>query len=189
MDIGQRIREVREELGMPVTVLARRAGAAPATIYRIESGNRTPSMALLEKIAKELRVPPSALMQEPSPLGDAPLLEGLPVERMYLASPAQRRKALELATDEARRDYVATLERVIIDVLASLVKPGDWADVATDESKSKGERRVAREQLARIWKHLNRLATLRTEIVGEDEQSREELAGFIATRVSAGERQ
>src|SRR5215207_8337223 len=83
MDIGQRIREVREELGMPVTVLARRAGAAPATIYRIESGNRTPSMALLEKIAKELRVPPSALMQEPSPLGDASrdeFLDGLRAE-------------------------------------------------------------------------------------------------------------
>ena len=72
MNIGQRIKEVREELGMQAAVLARRVGVAPNTIYRIEAGDRTPSVALLEKIARELRTEPADLFKEPAlPLGDA----------------------------------------------------------------------------------------------------------------------
>src|SRR5215212_7048445 len=78
MNIGQRIKEVREELGMQAAVLARRVGVAPNTIYRIEAGDRTPSVALLEKIARELRTEPAELMREPVPLAKAP--EAGPVE-------------------------------------------------------------------------------------------------------------
>ena len=66
MDIGQRIREVREDLGMPGAVLARRVGVAKNTIWRIERGERTPSVALIEKIAHELRTEPSELLKEPA---------------------------------------------------------------------------------------------------------------------------
>jgi repressor LexA len=66
MNVGQRIREVREDLGMQGSVLARRVGVAKNTIYRIETGDRTPSMALLEKIARELRVEPADLLKESS---------------------------------------------------------------------------------------------------------------------------
>src|SRR5215210_5598228 len=73
MKIGQRIREVREDLGMQAAVLARRVEVAPNTIYRIEAGDRTPSVALLEKIACELRTEPAELMREPAvPLAKAP---------------------------------------------------------------------------------------------------------------------
>ena|SRR5215208_2153449 len=71
MNIGQRIKEVREELGMQATVLARRVGVAPNTIYRIEAGDRKPSVALLEKIAGELRTEPADLFREPVPLAEA----------------------------------------------------------------------------------------------------------------------
>jgi transcriptional regulator with XRE-family HTH domain len=71
MNIGQRIREVREDLGMQAAVLARRVEVAPNTIYRIEAGDRTPSVALLEKIARELRTEPAELMREPVPLDEA----------------------------------------------------------------------------------------------------------------------
>src|SRR5215211_4541532 len=70
MNIGQRIREVREDLGMLAAVLARRTGVAPNTIYRIEAGDRTPSVALLEKIAHELRTEPADLFKEPVPLDE-----------------------------------------------------------------------------------------------------------------------
>jgi transcriptional regulator with XRE-family HTH domain len=70
MNIGQRIREVREDLGMQAAVLARRTGVAPNTIYRIEAGDRTPSVALLEKIAHELRTEPADLFKEPVPLDE-----------------------------------------------------------------------------------------------------------------------
>lgn len=64
MNIGQRIKEVREDLGMQSSVLARRVGVAANTIYRIEAGDRTPSVALLEKIARELRTEPAELLRE-----------------------------------------------------------------------------------------------------------------------------
>src|SRR5215208_3402636 len=73
MNIGRRVREVREDLGMQRTVLARRVGVAENTIYRIETAKRTPSMELLEKIARELRTEPAALLKEPAgPLAPAP---------------------------------------------------------------------------------------------------------------------
>jgi|SRR5215203_2433123 len=72
MDIGRRVREVREDLGMQRTVLARRVGAAENTIYRIETGKRTPSVELLEKIARELRTEPAEFLREPVPLAEAP---------------------------------------------------------------------------------------------------------------------
>lgn len=78
MNIGQRIKEVREELGMQAAVLARRVGVAPNTIYRIEAGDRKPSVALLEKIAGELRTEPADLFREPVPLAEVPQETGLP---------------------------------------------------------------------------------------------------------------
>lgn len=72
MDIGRRIRDVREDLGMPAAELARRVGVAPNTVWRYESGEREPSMAMLEKIARALRTEPAELLREPSPLAEPP---------------------------------------------------------------------------------------------------------------------
>jgi transcriptional regulator with XRE-family HTH domain len=67
MNVGRAVKEAREGMGMPVTVLARRTGVSRTTIHRIESGSRVPSMGLLERIAKELRVQPAELMRESTP--------------------------------------------------------------------------------------------------------------------------
>jgi transcriptional regulator with XRE-family HTH domain len=71
MNIGRRVREVREDLGMQRTVLARRVGVAENTIYRIETGKRAPSVELLENIARELRTDPAEFLREPVLLGKA----------------------------------------------------------------------------------------------------------------------
>jgi transcriptional regulator with XRE-family HTH domain len=71
MDIGRRIRDVRDDLGMPAAELARRVGVAPNTVWRYESGEREPSMAMLEKIASALRTQPAELLREPSPSAEA----------------------------------------------------------------------------------------------------------------------
>src|SRR5215208_6258654 len=71
MDIGRRIRDVREDLGMPAAELARRVGVAPNTVWRYESGEREPSMAMLGKIARALRTQPAELLREPSPSAEA----------------------------------------------------------------------------------------------------------------------
>jgi transcriptional regulator with XRE-family HTH domain len=75
MNIGQRVREAREDLGMQRTVLARRVGVAENTIYRIETAKRMPSVELLEKIARELRTEPAEFLREPVPVAEGP--EGL----------------------------------------------------------------------------------------------------------------
>ena len=69
MNVGQRIREAREDLGMQQTVLARRIGVAPNTIGRYESGERVPPVAMLERIARELRTEPAEFLREPALLG------------------------------------------------------------------------------------------------------------------------
>ncbi len=90
MNIGQRVREAREELGMQRTVLARRIGVAENTVYRIETGRRTPSVELLEKIAGALRTEPAELLREPAPAGkgeaspeqDRPKVPSVPYTQM-----------------------------------------------------------------------------------------------------------
>jgi transcriptional regulator with XRE-family HTH domain len=95
MNIGRRIREVREDLGMQAAVLARRVGVAPNTIYRIEVGDRTPSVALLEKIARELRTEPADLFKEPVHLDEAPREAGRPSVIDVALDAARRQIALE----------------------------------------------------------------------------------------------
>src|SRR5215212_2054998 len=71
MNIGQKVREVREDLGMSQAELARRAGVARNYIVMIEGGGRTPSVGLLERIARVLRTEPAELLREPVPLAEA----------------------------------------------------------------------------------------------------------------------
>jgi transcriptional regulator with XRE-family HTH domain len=101
MDVGRRIREVREDLGMPAAVLARRIGVAPNTVWRYESGEREPSMAMLEKIARELRTEPAELLREPVPLAEAP--------RGAAPSEAQTSEGVAEAAEERRQDRVYAL--------------------------------------------------------------------------------
>jgi transcriptional regulator with XRE-family HTH domain len=65
MDVGQRIREGREGLGMPQSELARRVGVARNDVAMIETGRSIPSVGLVEKIARELSMGPAELLTEP----------------------------------------------------------------------------------------------------------------------------
>jgi transcriptional regulator with XRE-family HTH domain len=99
---------------MQRTVLARRVGVAENTIYRIETGKRTPSVELLEKIAHELRTEPADLLKEPVPLGEAPLPVLDPWAMLAERDAPQRRiAALDVASDEERKRYVAELNAAI----------------------------------------------------------------------------
>jgi transcriptional regulator with XRE-family HTH domain len=66
MDIGRRIKEERESLGMSKAELARRLKVARNTVWRYEAGLAVPSISTLEKIARELRTTPSELLREPA---------------------------------------------------------------------------------------------------------------------------
>ncbi len=142
MNVGQRIREAREDLGMPQTVLARRVGVGRNTIGRYESGDRVPPVAMLQKIARELRTEPAEFLREPAPLA-APvgaeelfeLLDRLGARSRHIADPGLIR-SLETASDVAVmrtvRETRQELELLIPELsrLNERVKPGDDGYVA-----------------------------------------------------------
>lgn len=53
---AMRIKALREKRGWTQETLANRVGVARVTIGRIEIGNRRPSLELLERLAKALKV-------------------------------------------------------------------------------------------------------------------------------------
>jgi len=165
--------------------VAEAVGTSGFSVYRWEHGDNPVGIrsGAARKLHEVLGVPPGSLMtaEEPGPLAQAPG-PGLQLEVMYLASAEHRRAALEAATAEDRERYAATIKRVVNDVWSSL---SDWEAVAADTTKTAREREVARGQLARIWQHLSRLAILRVEVVGgEEELPQEELAGFVRSHAS-----
>ena len=72
MDIGKRIRDLREERGLTQREVARRAGLTPSGVGFIEHGQtRNPSAETVVAIARALGVPVKDLLEEPVPLGEA----------------------------------------------------------------------------------------------------------------------
>ncbi len=53
---GASVKRLRNQRGWTQEGLAKRVGVAPNTIARIETGNRRPSLALLERLARALKV-------------------------------------------------------------------------------------------------------------------------------------
>ena len=53
---GMRLKRLREKRGWTQQALAEKVGVARVTIGRIEIGNRKPSLELLERLAKVLKV-------------------------------------------------------------------------------------------------------------------------------------
>jgi transcriptional regulator with XRE-family HTH domain len=58
MDIGKRLRELREAKGLSQGDIERRSGLLRSYISRVEGGYTAPSLATLEKFAKALEVEP-----------------------------------------------------------------------------------------------------------------------------------
>jgi transcriptional regulator with XRE-family HTH domain len=73
MDIGKRIRDLREERGLTQREVARRAGLTPSGVGFIEHGQtRNPSAETVLAVARALGVPVEELLREPVPLDEAP---------------------------------------------------------------------------------------------------------------------
>lgn len=62
MDIGSKIKELRESKGLTQKELGKRIGVTAVTITRYERGDRNPSIEMLNKIADALNVPLSDLI-------------------------------------------------------------------------------------------------------------------------------
>lgn len=100
MDIGKRIEEIREEVGLSQSGLARAVGTSQSAISQIEAGERNPSFDMLRQIAKALKV-------------SVPHLVGAEVESLTPGELAHFRNYRGL-TDEAKReleDFAAYLRQ------------------------------------------------------------------------------
>jgi transcriptional regulator with XRE-family HTH domain len=62
MDIGKRLRQLREAKGLSQSDIGRRSGLLRSYISRVEGGHTAPSLATLEKLAKALEIEPYQLL-------------------------------------------------------------------------------------------------------------------------------
>jgi transcriptional regulator with XRE-family HTH domain len=72
MDLGHRVRDLRNARRLSQVELAARAGVARNTLNRIENGHLMPTAPIIEHLAEALNVAPGALFEEPVPLDEAP---------------------------------------------------------------------------------------------------------------------
>jgi transcriptional regulator with XRE-family HTH domain len=84
MSIASLVREARRRAGLSQAQLAARAGVPQSTVGRIESGARTPSTALVERLVRSAGLEVSASLLEPDPDTDSLF------ERTLRRTPAQR---------------------------------------------------------------------------------------------------
>lgn len=100
MEIGKRIEEIREQVGLSQSALARAIGTSQSAISQIEAGDRNPSFDMLRQVAKALNV-------------SVPHLVGAEVEQLAPGEMAHFRNYRGL-TDEAKReleDFAAYLRQ------------------------------------------------------------------------------
>ncbi|MBB2908933.1 transcriptional regulator with XRE-family HTH domain [Streptosporangium becharense] len=71
-DIGRRIRALREERGISLSELARRAGIGKATLSGLENGTRNPTLETLWAITGELGIPLATAIGSPASRGTPP---------------------------------------------------------------------------------------------------------------------
>jgi transcriptional regulator with XRE-family HTH domain len=110
MDIGKRLRQLREAKGLSQGDIERRSGLLRSYISRVEGGYTAPSLSTLEKFARALEVEPYQIIYQ----GDRPVAPKVsdqsgiskPAKRLVKAfegmSSANRRLLLTMATQFAR---------------------------------------------------------------------------------------
>lgn len=116
--IGQRIKQVREALGMTQAELARRMGySARSTINRIENGSQAFPMKKLDKFAQVLDITPAFL----AGFTEEDIPDGLNKELF-----------LNYVHDSKNPDFLAAIEGTPSDDLCIKIKASDLNDSEVD---------------------------------------------------------
>ena len=112
MNVGCRLRERREELGLSKTAIARAIGVTLAQVAKYENGTNRIAAARLHKLAELLDVPvewffampatPGAGVLSP-PVDPAQMAHRLMVAYRRIASAVDRRRLVALAEELARK--------------------------------------------------------------------------------------
>jgi len=84
MSIASIVREARHRAGLTQAALAKRAGVPKSTVGRIESGARTPSTEMVERLVRAAGLEATVSLSEPDPGTDSMF------ERTLRRSPAER---------------------------------------------------------------------------------------------------
>lgn len=77
--VGGRLRALREERGLSVAEVARRAGTSPAAVRFVEAGERAPTIVSVEALCRALGVPLAALFS-----GKSDVPPAAPADRILL---------------------------------------------------------------------------------------------------------
>src|SRR5829696_3525646 len=98
MNLGHRVRDLRNARHLSQVELAARAGVARNTLNRIENGHLMPTAPVIEHLAEALNVAPGALFEAPVPLDEAPREAGL-VRKPYAYLYSRAREGIEMFCD------------------------------------------------------------------------------------------
>ena len=91
MDVGKRIKQLREVAGLSMNHLAQLAGVGQSTLSYIEKGQKNPTVDTLLLICKGLGVTPTEFFNEHQPDMIPPDLQALLREAEHL-TPVQRKQ-------------------------------------------------------------------------------------------------
>ena len=185
----QRLKELREEKELSQVKLAQRADMNPATVYRIETGKRSPTVQQLERLAEALEVEVDEFFpkaQAPLPLEpSAEEQRGPDAERLgdrkhflirALSNAAMRGEELEETWKnnqedrESRWDYWMTYEAAVAWFLVR-----DWGEELGDDP-----------DVCKAYEHLSavesRIEALVTQWWRARPEGRREMARFAEIR-------
>ncbi len=119
MQIGQRIRKLREAKKLSLGDIERRSGLIRSYTSRVENGHTVPSVATLEKYARALEIPLHQIFHHGDGLAKKPILHVLQGDGgLWGARGKQRRelrlfaKALSRMTDWERKVLMATAQHM-----------------------------------------------------------------------------
>jgi transcriptional regulator with XRE-family HTH domain len=105
MDIGKRLKQLREAKGLSQGDIERRSGLLRSYISRVEGGYTTPSLATLEKFAKALEIHAYQLLYQ----GEGrPLVPKLP-NQAGISKPAKRLVKLFESTSSTNRKLLLAM--------------------------------------------------------------------------------
>jgi transcriptional regulator with XRE-family HTH domain len=130
--IGSRIRQLRQQRGLPLAEVAQRAGHTKGFLSKIERAKASPPIATLLRLAAALQVEPSELL-EASPLrgtGSRQTLHVTPAQRVHIestsAGPGYAFTALAAQRGHKRMEpFLLTVDPKEIDPSRTFEHPGE----------------------------------------------------------------
>ena len=108
--VGERVRQLRQSIGLSVRTLATRTGFSPSFISQVEHGLASPSIASLERIATELGISLVEFFDVASPVDSATVRSGGEPHLISSWSRAELRALGPIGPEHALEPVMITLE-------------------------------------------------------------------------------